>query len=333
MPRARSPIARRVIDDDVNQLAVLNETSPEFPPGASSPPDGLERRDFVKLLAASMALAGLSGCVRAPDQEIHPLITGAPNSIPGVPLHYATAMTIDGLTTGVIVESHDGRPTKIEGNPEHPASLGGAGIFEQASILELNDPRRAQSPFKGSAPTSAKELLSMFTPPALANRVGARGAALGLVLEPTASPLTASLLARVRTRFPDMHVFFHSPLNSRWVGTASQRAFGKVLIPQHDFRQANVVVALGADPFASAPFHLRYARDFSTRRRTSPAPSLHVAEVCPSPTSTLADTRIAVAPEALKRVTAALFARVARGTDHPVLPPDQTIVLNDREER
>ena len=93
-----------------------------------------------------MALAGLSGCVRKPDREIVPYVDTPPEVVPGNPLHYATSMTVDGYATGLIVESHEGRPTKIEGNPDHPASLGAAGIFEQASLLQLYDPHRAAAP-------------------------------------------------------------------------------------------------------------------------------------------------------------------------------------------
>src|ERR687885_245089 len=105
--------------------------------------DALSRRGFVKLLGASIALAGLDGCTRMPAADILPYVD-QPELTPGVPRYYATAMVLDGFATGLLVESHEGRPTKVEGNPDHPASLGAVGVFEQASVLQLYDPHRAK---------------------------------------------------------------------------------------------------------------------------------------------------------------------------------------------
>src|SRR5438876_4175676 len=112
-----------------------------------------DRRDFVKLLAASVALAGLDGCSRVPARDILPYVD-QPELTPGQPRYYATSMVLDGYATGLLVESHEGRPTKIEGNPDHPASLGGAGVLEQASVLQVYDPHRARALRQGRAATS-----------------------------------------------------------------------------------------------------------------------------------------------------------------------------------
>src|SRR5512140_2869773 len=100
------------------------------------------RRNFLKLMGASLALAGLSACTRQPTEHIMPYIRQPEELIPGRPLFYATAMTLSGVASGVLAESHEGRPTKIEGNPEHPATLGACDIFSQASALSLYDPDR-----------------------------------------------------------------------------------------------------------------------------------------------------------------------------------------------
>ncbi len=102
--------------------------------------EGIGRRDFMKLVGASVALAG---CSREPVGKLLPYTVRPVGVTPGVPDHFATAMAIDGRAVGLIVESHEGRPTKIEGNPAHPASLGAAGVFEQAAVLQLYDPSRA----------------------------------------------------------------------------------------------------------------------------------------------------------------------------------------------
>src|SRR5438874_5179550 len=151
--------------------------------------DALGRRGFMKLLGASLALAGLDGCSRMPPRDILPYVD-QPELTPGMPLYYATSMVLDGYATGLLVESHEGRPTKVEGNPDHPASLGAAGVFEQASVLQLYDPQRARRVRHGGAAASWAELASTLAPGALQPHLGAGGAGLFLLMEPTSSPLT-----------------------------------------------------------------------------------------------------------------------------------------------
>src|SRR5438128_8408434 len=107
----------------------------------------VDRREFLKLMRASLALAGLSGCsVRQPVEKIVPYVRQPEEVVLGKALFYATAMTLGGYAIGLLVESHEGRPTKIEGNPDHPASLGATDVFAQASVLGLYDPDRSQTP-------------------------------------------------------------------------------------------------------------------------------------------------------------------------------------------
>ncbi len=117
----------------------------EFPKGASEWFDGFSRRGFLKTMGASLALAGLTGCTRMPDTEIVPYVKQPENVVPGRPMFYATAFTLGGYAEPVLVESQMFRPTKVEGNPQHPASLGGTDVYAQASILDLYDPDRAQN--------------------------------------------------------------------------------------------------------------------------------------------------------------------------------------------
>src|SRR2546430_325531 len=118
----------------------------EFPRQAPSEwDDSVDRRDFLKLMAASLALAGLSGCERLPEQHIVPYVKQPDGLVLGKPQFYATAMPFLADAIGLLVESHEGRPTKIEGNPDHPGSLGATNVYAQASILNLYDPDRAQT--------------------------------------------------------------------------------------------------------------------------------------------------------------------------------------------
>src|SRR5215212_2706861 len=117
----------------------------EFPEQASQFNDPKGRREFLKLMSASLALAGVSGCVKQPPEQIIPYVRQPEDMVPGRPLFFATAIPFAGVATPVLVESHEGHPTKVEGNPQHPASLGGSDIFAQAAILSLYDPDRLQS--------------------------------------------------------------------------------------------------------------------------------------------------------------------------------------------
>ncbi|HXT04297.1 MAG TPA: oxidoreductase, partial [Casimicrobiaceae bacterium] len=150
-------------------------------------PSTLDRREFLRLAGASVALAGLDGCARMPAEHILPYVDNRPELTPGVAQHYATAISLDGYATGLIVESHAGRPTKIEGNRAHPGSLGATGALEQASVLQLYDPDRAKSSRIGSARATLAAVAATLSPGALAARTGARGAGLRFLIEPTSS--------------------------------------------------------------------------------------------------------------------------------------------------
>jgi len=128
----------------------------EFPEGASELPEGVTRRDMIMLLGASLSLAGLAGC-RRPVEEIVPYVTAPEEIVPGVPRYYTTTMPFRRSAYGLIVESHEGRPTKIEGNPSHPSTLGASGSLVQASVLGLYDPDRSQTvKFFGEIRTAAQ---------------------------------------------------------------------------------------------------------------------------------------------------------------------------------
>src|SRR5277367_6124494 len=117
----------------------------ELPHDTAKDTDGLKRRDVLKLAAASAALAGLSACTKLPTQKIVPYVKAPEEIVAGKPLFYATSMPLAGVAAGLLVESHMGRPTKIEGNPEHPGSLGGTDVFAQAATLGMYDPDRSQT--------------------------------------------------------------------------------------------------------------------------------------------------------------------------------------------
>ncbi len=277
----------------------------------------LDRREFVRLLGASMALAGLGGCVRRPSRPILPYVAPPPEPHPTEARHYATSMTLDGYATGLLVESHTGRPTKIEGNPDHPASLGAAGIFEQASLLGLYDPQRARSVRRGDRRAAWAGLLAELEPSRIRRVAGARGAGLHLLLEPTASPFLHALVTRMRDRYPDARVHWYAPLASDSARTGAAAALGRALHAVYDFGAAEVVLSLDADFLGPGPFGLRYAHGFAKRRKVDAASDgmsrLYVAETAPSITGGVADHRLRVRPDEIPVIAAALAARVLPG--------------------
>jgi molybdopterin-containing oxidoreductase family iron-sulfur binding subunit len=292
----------------------------EFPPGADEPPEGMSRRAFMKLMGASAALAGLAACTRAPAEKILPYGRQMPELTPGIPLHYATSMVLGGYATGLLVESHEGRPTKVEGNPEHPASLGSAGVYEQASVLQLYDPFRAKQAREGRTPRRWDDIAkALGALPGV--QAGESGAGVHFLLRPTSSPLTAALLDRARERYPDARVHFHAPLSGVESAASTLALFGQAFVPQYDFSRASVVLALDADFMGSGPFSLRYARDFAARRHagisrmSGVAPGagmnrLYAVEGMWSPTGTLADHRLRVRAGDVASVAAAVLHEV-----------------------
>jgi MoCo/4Fe-4S cofactor protein with predicted Tat translocation signal len=307
----------------------------EFPFGAAEPSNGMSRRSFVQLLGASIALAGLGGCLERPREKILPYVSTPPELTPGLAQYYATSMVLGGYATGLLVESHAGRPTKIEGNPDHPASLGAAGVYEQASVLQLYDPHRARLARRGSAALTWETFSGSVMPTTLRRQVGASGAGLRFLLEPTASPLISELVSRLHELYPAAGVHFYAPLTPSELATAATMAFGRTLQPVYDFQNADVVLALNADFLSATPFHLRYAHDFAERRRIhGPGDAmnrLYAVEPAFSPTGSIADHRLRARAASIPALAASLLAQV--GSGHALWPERMPAEIRSRVEQ
>ena len=296
----------------------FEELGPEFAEGVDLPPDDASRREFIKLLGASLAMAGMAGCTRAPREKIVPYTTQPPEVTPGIPNHYATTMTVDGYGIGLIVESHEGRPTKIEGNPHHPASLGATSAIEQAAVLELYDPSRARALHQRGQQRGWRAFFDTFGAETSQRAYAGRGQGEGLhvLAEPTTSPLAIDMIERLRRRYPRVQVHFHSAIarNEAWEG--SRLVCGRVLEAHHDLRKASVVVALDADFLSTGPFAVRDARHAGERRTVRAATDemsrLYVVESALSVTGGYADHRLRLRRSDVRAVTAGLLAEVLR---------------------
>ncbi|HMC36066.1 MAG TPA: hypothetical protein VKH65_16735 [Myxococcales bacterium] len=228
------------------------EPSGEFPPGASEI-GGSSRREFVQLLGASMAFAGAAGCLKLPAEQILPYTRQPEEIVPGRPLHYATASTLGGRATGLLATAFEGRPTKIEGNPEHPSSLGATGLFEQASILQLYDPNRAAVLQEKNRPRSWREFLAAQHARANALRAKDGGAGLRFLLEPGSSPFIGELRARIQKLFPNARFRSYTAVSDDEAMRGARLAFGAALETRFDLSKARVIACLEADPLHPWP--------------------------------------------------------------------------------
>ena len=256
----------------------------EFPRQAAALPDassGVARREFLKLLGASLAFAGAAACTRQPAEKIVPSVK-APEDTPGRPLQFATAMPAAGYGTGLLVQSHEGRPTKIEGNPEHPASLGATDIFGQASILTLYDPDRSQVLRQINEVSSWNGFMSEIAT-ILEAQEKSEGERLRFLLGTVTSPTVAAQLERLRERYPRAGFHFWEPTNRDNTHAGAALAFGdpvdQVLHPE----KAELLLSLDDDFLGTGPEHLRHIREWSKRRRPAGKrlyrhPALHRGE-------------------------------------------------------
>jgi molybdopterin-containing oxidoreductase family iron-sulfur binding subunit len=253
------------------------------------------RRNFLKLMGASMALAGLSACTRQPTEHIMPYVRQPEELVPGRPLFFATATTLGGIASGVLAESHMGRPTKIEGNPEHPATLGACDIFSQASVLQLYDPDRAQTlTYRGEIRTWADFFGSLSE--ALIAQKAKNGAGIRILTETMTSPTMGDQLRAVQKLFPAAKWHQWEPAGPHHGRAGARQAFGQPLNTYYDLANAKVIVALDSDFLASGTASLRYARQFAAGRRVADTGGemnrLYVVEPMPTPTGAKADNRL-----------------------------------------
>ncbi len=266
----------------------------EFPRYASEWEDGDSRRNFIKLMGASLALAGLSACTRQPTELINPYVRQPEELVPGRPLFFATAMPLGASSTGLLVESHEGRPTKIEGNPDHP-SLGACDVYAQASVLGLYDPDRSQALAEEGEIRSWGAFLGSIQQ-AVALQKAKQGAGLRILTETVTSPTLADQIKEILAAFPDAKWHQWEPAMAHSAAAGARLALGQPVNTIYDLRGADVIVSLDADFLSSGPGSLRYARQFAARRRVRGAETdmnrLYVVEPMPTPTGTKADHRL-----------------------------------------
>jgi len=313
----------RSLDELANRPGFDALMAREFPRQAPGLLDAVDRRQFMQLMGASLALAGLSACTRQPAETIMPYVKAPEDIIPGRPLYFATAMPIGGIGTGLLVESHMGRPTKIEGNPDHPSSLGATDAFAQASVLGLYDPDRSQ------VISSAGEIRpwSAFTAAldqALAAQTASGGAGLRILTDNITSPTLAGQIAALLTKYPNSHWHQWDPIARDSARLGARMALGVDADVRYRFVDADVVVALDADFLGSGPAQVRNLRDFSVRRKPGGSMNrLYAVESSPTVTGARADHRMAVKASAVEFFAWALAGQLGVAPQKPKnVPPE-----------
>ena len=285
----------------------------EFPQGADQWLNPVGRRNFLKLMAASLALGGLAACSPTRSEKILPYVRAPEEVTPGKPLFFATATQLRGIATGELAESHLGRPTKIEGNPEHPGSLGATDTFMQASVLNLWDPDRSQLVNNAGLISTWSAFVSTLTVE-LQKQGLKKGAGLRILTETVTSPALAGQLQALLEQLPEARWHQYEPVNRDNARQGAIIAFGQDVNTVYRFDRADRVLALEADFMAAGPIGVRYARDFSNKRRVRADQTemnrLYMVESSPSVTGSLADHRLPLRPSQMVSLTLALAAEL-----------------------
>ena len=333
---SQSPTTWRSLEELEHDPDVLNAIEREFPTMLDRMVDLSSRREFLRVMGASLALAGVSGCMRQPEEQIVPYVRAPEHQIPGQREYYATAMTHAGACTGLLVESHMGRPVKVEGNPLHPAvpevmarankqaptesiRFGATDAFAQSIVLSLYDPDRSQTVLRNGQIdtwetffTELRKQLEHF------DATGGRG--LHLLTETVISPTLVDQLQQLQAKYPNAAWHQFEAVNDDNAIAGAQIAFGTNLVPEYDLTKADVILCLDSDFLAEGPLHLTNARQFAERRKALSAnPSmnrLYSLETSRTLTGASADHRLTVGPRGVLSFAVAVAAGL--GVDVPV---------------
>ena len=306
----------RTLDELADDPTFVERLHNEFPSEVEAITDPATRRSFLKLMGASLALAGVTACTTQPEEAIVPYVRQPEELIPGKPMYYATAMSLGGVATGLLVESHEGRPTKIEGNPQHPSSLGAADVFAQASILNIYDPDRAR------ALTNAGDLAlwSSFVASMralFAAQQPLQGVGVRILSETVGSPTLGGQIKELLGRLPQARWHQWEPVGRNNARLGSKLAFGEFVEARYDIEKADVIVSLDNDFLASGPGGLAYARQFASRRRPEAIDRmnrLYVLETMPTSTGSRADHRLGLKPSEIAGAARQIAASVGVGS-------------------
>jgi Fe-S-cluster-containing dehydrogenase component/anaerobic selenocysteine-containing dehydrogenase len=295
------------------------DTAAEFPAGhVTTPPTDealqLSRRGLLGAIAATTALLGAEGC-RRPLERIVPYTKMPEDVIPGVPSHYATVIQRRGDAVGLVVESHEGRPTKIEGSETHPSSFGRADLLAQATILDLYDPERSTTPRKAGAPASWDAFEGELAA-RLATYDKDQGVALRVLMQPTLSATVLRMRAALAQRFPKARVHTWAAAGDSNAREGARLAFGQPVTALYSYDKARVILSLDSDFLQTESGNVRANFTFAMGRRLrAPRDSmsrLYVVEPARTTTGNSADHRLRLPASDIERYAHALAAELVK---------------------
>jgi len=297
----RGPAFWRTLEEAAESEELREYVEQEFPGLSGQIPQGVDRRSLLKVMGASLAMAGAAACTKQPKELIVPYVRQPENVIPGLPLFYATAMPTGGYARGLLVESHLNRPTKIEGNPDHPASLGSTLIYEQASILNLYDPDRSETVLHEGRLSIWSDFTGAFSTEA--QGLGMRkGEGLAILTAPTTSPTLIDQMSRLLQQWPSAKWYVHDACVNPAIASAAKKIAGRNAFIAYDLSQADVIVSLECDFLNTGPAALPYARQFAARKAIDNGETpvrLYAIEAGPSVSGSLADHHFPVKSSAI----------------------------------
>ncbi len=288
----------------------------EFP-AAALLGGGPDRRHFLRLMAASFAMAGLAGCDKSDDRDHEvPYVRNPEHLQPSTPLSYASAALFDGFANGVLVTTRNGRPLKIEGNPQHPWTRGGTDVLAQASVLGLWDPYRSQSVRFRDRASDWDPFVAVITGQ-MSQLRGTGGKGLHVLTGPITSPSLQAQIAGLQKTLPESRWYAHAPIERTAIYEGAQQAFGRRLETRWRFDAAQVVVSLDGDFLDPGPHQIGVSRDWIDARRAAAARgtllTLHAAASTPSLTSAKADHHLCVPPDVLASLPGRLLQTAPAG--------------------
>ncbi|HEX4153840.1 MAG TPA: TAT-variant-translocated molybdopterin oxidoreductase [Steroidobacteraceae bacterium] len=304
----RSDRLWRSLEEAAAEPGFLASVAQEFPQLAASLGKPVDRRQVLKLMGAVLIMNGLQACGSKFGGELIPAVKIPPNIIPAMPNFYASAHVLDGYASGIVVKHNMGRPIKVDGNPNHPASLGAADVFAQAQLLDFYDPDRAAGLSRQGIPSDRASLEKALEAQRSALS-GSGGTGLRLLTGTVTSPTLAGRIDAVLERYPEARWVSWDPISRSGVRQGAALAYGRPLETRLRLERADVLVAIDGDLFDTDPGRSRHARDFSSRRnpsRTAEMSRVYAIESTPTLLGSVADHRFIAGPAEIIGITAAM---------------------------
>ncbi|HET7184717.1 MAG TPA: TAT-variant-translocated molybdopterin oxidoreductase [Terriglobales bacterium] len=314
---AKGPQYWRCLEELAGSKAFEEMLHREFPRQASEWVGGdVSRRNFLKLMSASLALAGMAGCTKLPVETIVPYVRQPEEIIPGRPLFFATAMELGGYAQPLLARSNEGRPTKLEGNPEHPVSQGATDVYAQAVLLDLYDPDRSQTSTYGGEVEPWSSFIGAMQGPIAAQKATG-GSGFRLLTQSVSSPTLLAQIRSLQKNFPEMKWHQWEAVNRDGARGGAQMAFGQQVETRYLLENADVVVALDADFLSSGfPGFTMHTRDWAKRRNPDHPAGMnrtYAIESTPTTSGFKADHRLPVRASEVAWYARVLAAKVGVG--------------------